>query len=897
MRQRLAELGEAEEKLRAMFESTAIGIAVTDLKLNITDINEVGVRLHGYSNKAELIGRNGMELLSEKDRPRAIEEMGRTLEAGRSAMLEYTLLTKDGKEFPGGLSVAVLKDMSGNPMGFVAITRDITKRKRVERDLLQSRERYKRLFELSPIGIITLDMKGVITSSNPSVLIQCGHHEDELVGKHFSKIVPLQAMYIPQFTNAIASTIRGKAPKPFEVAYRRRDGTTGWCEVHTALIKAKGKKQGVLVLLSDITERKRGEEVLRESEKHYRLLADNAADAIWIVGLNMRPTYISPSITRLLGYSVEEAMAKPMKEVFTLASFEVAMKVLAEELDIEKMEEKDLSRSRTLELELYRKDGSIVPVETRHSFLRDLDGCPVEILTIARDITERKRIEEALRESENKYRTIFETTEAVTAIIEEDMTISLVNKECEKMLGYSKEELEGKRKWTEFVVKDELERLKEYHRLRRVDPNAAPRNYECRLIGKGGNVKIALVTVATIPGTEKSLASALDITERKRVEEALRESEKRYRDLADLLPQTVFELDERANLIFVNRNAFGMFRYSQEDFDKGLSGLQMLIPEDRDRAKENIKRRLRGEKFGANEYTALRKDGSTFPVLLHSAPIVREGKPVGLRGIIIDITERKRMEKEMGELYEEEKRQREELEEEHRARAIFINILAHELRTPLTPLATSAELLKDLLSSEQESREYRLVDLVVNGAQTLASRIDQLLSLAQLTAGSLTIKLEPLNMKALLENTVRQYRKLVEEKKQSIILDLPRTMPAIEADRSRLEQVLSNLLSNAIKFSPEENTITVRARAEKSELIVEVEDRGSGLSEEEQERIFKPYLLVEQDRQRFPGLSLGLAIAKQIVEAHGGRIWVESQLGSGSKFSFSLPRRGQKPMR
>lgn len=772
MHQRLAESGKAEETLRAMFESTAIGIAVTDLEFNITDVNEAGVRLHGYSNKAELIGRNGMELLSEKEHARAIEDMGRTLEAGRSAMLEYTLLTKDGKEFPGGLSVAVLKDMSGNPTGFVAITRNITKRKRVERDLLQSRERYKRLFELSPIGIITLDMTCMVTSCNPSVLIQCGHYEAELVGKNFLKIVPLQAMYIPQFANAFASTIKGKAPKPFEVAHRRRDGTTGWCEVHTALIKANGKKQGVLVLLSDITERKRGEEALRESEKRYRLLADNAADTIWTVDLNMRPTYISPSVTRLLGYSVEEAMAKPMKEVFTPASFEVAMKVLAEELDIEKMEEKDLSRSRTLELEVYRKDGSIVPVETRHSFLRDPDGQPIEILTIARDITERKRVEEALRESE-----------------------------------------------------------------------------------------------------------------------------KRYRDLADLLPQTVFELDERANLIFVNRNAFGMFRYSQEDFDKGLSGLQMFIPEDRDRAKENIKRRLRGEKFGANEYTALRKDGSTFPVLLHSAPIVREGKPVGLRGIIIDITERKRVEKEMRELYEEEKRYREELEEEQRARAIFINILAHELRTPLTPLVTSAGLLKDLLSSEQESHEYRLVDLVVNGAQTLASRIDELLSLAQLTTRPLTIKLEPLDMKALLENIAHEYRELVEGKKQSIILDLPRTLLVIEADRSRLEQVLNNLISNASKFSPEYSTITVRARAEESELIVEIEDEGSGLSEEEQERIFKPYHQVEQDRQRFPGLGLSLAIAKQIVEVHGGRIWVESQLDSGSKFSFSLPCRGQKPMR
>jgi len=108
--------------------------------------------------------------------------------------------------------------------------------------------------------------------------------------------------------------------------------------------------------------------------------------------------------------------------------------------------------------------------------------------------------------------------------------------------------------------------------------------------------------------------------------------------------------------------------------------------------------------------------------------------------------------------------------------------------------------------------------------------------------------------------------------------------------------VLINLLSNATKFSPENSSITVRARAEGSELVVEVEDHGTGLSEEEQERVFKPYHRVEQDRQRFTGLGLGLAISKQIVEAHGGRIRVESQLGRGSTFSFSLPVKGQEPV-
>jgi len=513
------------------------------------------------------------------------------------------------------------------------------------------------------------------------------------------------------------------------------------------------------------------------------------------------------------------------------------------------------------------------------------------------EIVERKRGEETLRESEGKYRTIFETTGTATVIIEEDTTISLANTEFEKLSGYSKKEIEGKKSWTEFVAREDLDGMKEHHRLRRIDPDAAPKKYEFQFIDRKGNVKDILLSVDIISETKKSVASLLDITERKRAEEQLRESEERYRELADFLPQTVFEFDERGNFTFANRHGFQTFGYTSEDFDKGLSALQMLVPEDRDRAKENIQKVLSGEESGGAEYTALRKDGSTFSAVIYSAAIIHGNKPVGLRGFVIDITEWKRMEQKLIELYQVEKRQREELEEEQKVRGLFMKILAHELRTPLTPLIASAELMKDIAAYDPKSREYRLADLVLNGAQTLASRLDELLDLSHFAVGAFTIKPEPLDIKVLLKKIASQYQRLIEEKKQSIILDTPQSLPVIEADRSRLEQVLINLLSNATKFSPEDSSITVRAKAEGSELVVEVEDRGTGLSEEEQERVFKPYHRVEQDRQRFAGLGLGLAVSKQIVEAHGGRIWVESQLGSGSTFSFSLPVKGQEPMR
>jgi len=172
---------------------------------------------------------------------------------------------------------------------------------------------------------------------------------------------------------------------------------------------------------SPMSKRKRrrvGGAVFHSGER-YRLIAERAADAIWTVDMNMRPTYISSSIRRLLGYSVREAMAKPMEEVLTPGSFKSAMEVLKEELAVENTEQKDPARSRTLELELIRKDGSIVPVEVKYTFLRDAEARPVEILAIARDISERKRAqEEAKRSAERLIRAMEHATQAMAIIVE-----------------------------------------------------------------------------------------------------------------------------------------------------------------------------------------------------------------------------------------------------------------------------------------------------------------------------------------------------------------------------------------------------------------------------------------------------------------------------------------------
>jgi len=290
-------------------------------------------------------------------------------------------------------------------------------------------------------------------------------------------------------------------------------------------------RQRITELEKSETQRKRAESRLKSSEKWLKILFEFAPDAYYLNDSKGNFIDGNKAAEEIIGYKKEELIGKNFLKLKLLPPWQIskAAALLA----------KNALGQPTGpdEFILNRKDGKQVAVEIRTFPVKIKDQ--VIILGIARDITQRKRAEEALRESENKYRTIFETTGTATVIIEEDTTISLVNREFEKLSGYSKEELKGKKSWTEFVVKDDLERMKEYHRLRRIDPDAAPKKYEFRFIDRQGNIRNIFLSVDMIPETKKSVASLLDITECKRIEKKLRQSIER---LQKTLKGTIYAL-------------------------------------------------------------------------------------------------------------------------------------------------------------------------------------------------------------------------------------------------------------------------------------------------------------------------------------------------------------------
>jgi signal transduction histidine kinase len=245
--------------------------------------------------------------------------------------------------------------------------------------------------------------------------------------------------------------------------------------------------------------------------------------------------------------------------------------------------------------------------------------------------------------------------------------------------------------------------------------------------------------------------------------------------------------------------------------------------------------------------------------------------------------------KQIQELYKQEKIQREELEEEARAKTHFIDVLAHELRTPLTPIILSLETLSDLFSANPDSVQFKLANNTVGSAQTLKNRLEELLDIARFTRGAFKLNRIPIETSEFLRLITQRYKPAIDQKQQRLISDITPDLPQINADPSRLEQVLLNLLSNASKYSPENTVITFKASIDNQDILCEVKDEGIGIAREDQKSLFTPYHRAHQDRHNYQGMGLGLAVAKQIVESHNGKIWVESERGKGSTFKFTLP--------
>jgi len=437
------------------------------------------------------------------------------------------------------------------------------------------------------------------------------------------------------------------------------------------------------------------------------------------------------------------------------------------------------------------------------------------------------------------------------------------------------------------------------------------------------------------PFEDKELRTSIEVALYKHnIERRLRESERWLATTLRSIGDAVITTSAKGRVLFMNPVAEALTGWKdKEALGKQLTEVFNIVSEKTHEVAENpVEKVIReGIVVDLKSHILIARDGREIPIDDSAAPIRDDkGKITGVVLVFYDVTERKRAEAELTkyrqqleelveerttdlrktnelleqeiierkqaektlrELYEQERELYRQLEEEMERRVEFIRALAHELKTPLTPVVMSSQVLA---SAVKDETLLRLASNISRGASNLNSRIDELLDLARSEIGMLQLKPEQVDVLQLIREVVDDVAPVRSSREQSLVLRLPPSLPSVWADRVRLRQIVLNLLNNAFKFTPAGGKITVRARQEDGNVVVEVKDTGSGIAEEDQRRIFEPYHRKESDRERLSGLGLGLALCKILVELHRGRIWIKSRAGRGSTFGFSLPVEGPK---
>ena len=523
-------------------------------------------------------------------------------------------------------------------------------RVQTEKSPLLLDESYQRLFDFFPIGITVLDMKGVILYCNAAVYNKGSYSKDDLVGKHFSKIAPLRARDIPNFVRIFASLIRGKVPKPFAVSYQQRGGATGWTEVSTGLIKV-GEERRILVVQNDITERKKAEEQAIVANERLRYLLSASPAVIYLAKTSgdYGATFISANITQMVGYEPREFTGNSSFWIEHVHPDDVELVYQ----DVPRLFEKE---QHSYEYRFRRKDGCYIWIHDEMILVRNEEGKPVEIIGYWADITERKQAEEALRDSEGRFRSLIENASDVVVIVDANGTIRYESPAVESVLGYKPEELVGKDMSVTVRPDDLANTMNAFTEV--IKNPGVPMKFELNLRHKDGSVRMVEAigkNLLNAPGVAGIVANYRDITERKQAEEALRESEERYRSIVSLSG----EVGEAVIMLQDTEQGEGIQTFVSDEWPHitgcsreeliGTSFFSLVHPKDHEASRERHRSKMKGKVIpGLFEMTIIRKDGTEVPIEITSAYTTYKGEHANVV-YIRDITERKQAEETLKE--------------------------------------------------------------------------------------------------------------------------------------------------------------------------------------------------------------------------------------------------------
>jgi len=838
----------AEELLHTICDSSPVGVYVLqDRKFQYA--NPKFVELTGYS-KDELLGMDAMGLVLPEDRNMVRESAIEMLKGKRFYPYEFRAINKAGE--PRWIIATVSSIHYRGSRAVLGNYMDISERKQAEEALQESEEKYRMLVEDALVGIMNVDITGKITYVNKTILEVTGYSWEEMVGKNAFSLGLISSEMVKTLRKRLKEKLMGQPSGLLEIQYKRKDGEWIWLQIRGQVLRKGNVPVGIQIIGDDITERKKAEQALEESRGKFQEMFESITDGISVVDFNGIIIETNQRAVEIHGFSSkDELVGRNAQELIAPRDRE---RIAA---NMRKTVKEGAVRGE--EYTMLKADGTEFPGELSTSVFRDASGKPIGHITIVRDITKRKLAEEVLRESEEKYKTLAEDIPVGIYFNDFGGTFLYGNKKAEEIAGYRREELLGKSFLRLKLLEPEgLGKAIKLLALNRLGKATGPDEFV--LNRKDGSKRIVEIStrIITVGGKKVVLGMVEDITTRKRAEKALEASRASFHNIVEMSADGVVVTDSNGVIRFVNQALESLLNHKADE----LLGEMFDFPV------------VAGE---TTEIDIVRRDGKPGVAEMRVVETKWDGETAYLASVR-DITERKQVEEKLREL-------------DH-MRSELISNISHELRSPLHATQGFTKLMLQKKVPDPETQEEFLA-IIDEQIERLGNLIDDLLDMSRFEAGRFSIQKRRTLVRDVIHDAVGSFDCLAKENSLAINEDIPASLPEVEVDEERLKQVMVNLLSNAIKFRQDSSPIMVKVENRDSELLVQVIDHGVGIPTEAMPHLFEKFYRARDTMAR-GGTGLGLYISKQIIEAHGGRIWAESKPGKGSTFYFTIPKLKQK---
>lgn len=871
-----ASLQESEARFRNAFEYAPLAMFLVSLEGKILTVNQSASLLFDYT-KEELLS---LKIAQLKQNENNLSE-NYQLEKLKSGQLNFyqkvnRYLGKNQQLIIGLLSVSVVKDEQENPLYFIYQIQDITARQEAEKVKAKLMLRNQSMIQALGDIVYEYSVRQNIINWDGEYTKVLGYSTAEMSNRikiHLRRIHPQdRPKVVQEFKRAFSEN------KVFDLEYRllRHNNSYGWVHNRGIMHGAKkGKPEQIIGIIKDINDQKKAEIALLENEKKLNSFVQTVGTVIMVISPDYKILEWNQEAEKIYGYKRDQVMGENYSILFLNPSDRQEYQ--------EKLQEALRGKEiRNFESKILTYNGEEKYLLWNINCLKEYKEKYLGVIATGQDITQQKQVENSLIKSEQNFRTLAEFTTDWEYWMTPDQKIVYMSPSCEDLTGYQAEEFINDPQLFHKIIYQEDQDYWKQHFCTYF--KVAASQLEFRIVTKQGEIRWLSHICRSIYNEDGNWlgkrVSNRDITEQKKAQFALEESEIRYRQMIETISEGIWILNEENKTTFVNDIMAKMLGYTPEEMI-GKELFDFMNEEGKKLALYNIKRRQQGISE-QHDFLFLRKDNTPLWVSISTSPILDEqGNYQGALGLLTDITERKNAELVMQNALEKER----ELNE---FKTRFISMTSHEFRTPLSVISSSASILKNFSHKLSEDKKQKHLEIIESYVKYTTQLLDDILLISRADSGKLEFNPEKINIIDFCQHITEEMQ--INAFNHQIIFNYSENLKGnfYQLDPKLLRHIFINLLSNGVKYSPENSLINFQLISEENQLIFTITDQGIGIPIEDQEQLFEPFHRAS-NIGTIKGTGLGLNIVRKSVELHGGKISFNSIINQGTTFIVIIP--------